>query len=52
MASVKKGILTPPSQWWKHLRETKRLFWKAERKAVRLDALKRLNETECRPQAT
>lgn len=33
MASVKKGTLTPPPQWWKHLRKWKRKFWKAERKA-------------------
>jgi hypothetical protein len=33
MANVKKGNLTPPPQWWKHLKEFKRVFWKAERKA-------------------
>ena len=33
MANVKKGNLTKPPQWWKHLREWKRKFWKAERKA-------------------
>lgn len=35
MANVKKGNLTPPPQWWKHLKEFKRVFWKAERKAQR-----------------
>jgi hypothetical protein len=34
MATVKKGILTPPGEWWKHLRGTKRTFWKGERKAA------------------
>ena len=32
MAGVKKGNVTPPPQWWKHLREWKRVFWKRERK--------------------
>lgn len=35
MASVKKGTLTRPSQWWKHLRDWKRGFWKAERRAYK-----------------
>ena len=26
-----KSQLTPPPQWWKHLREWKRVFWKKER---------------------
>ena len=30
MASVSK--LTRPAQWWKHLKEFKRTFWKAERR--------------------
>ena len=33
MANVKKGNLVKSPQWWKHLREWKRVFWKAERKA-------------------
>lgn len=33
MATVKKGIITPARQWWKHLRKWKRVFWKSERKA-------------------
>jgi hypothetical protein len=33
MANVKKGNLTPPPQWWKHLRDWKRFFWKRERVA-------------------
>jgi hypothetical protein len=35
MATVKKGMLTKTGEWWKHLRETKRVFWKGERQAVR-----------------
>jgi hypothetical protein len=33
MASVKRGISVPPPQWWKHLRDWKRVFWKKQRKA-------------------
>jgi hypothetical protein len=35
MAHVKKGQLTAAPQWWKHLRDWKRVFWKAERKAAK-----------------
>ena len=35
MATVKKGTLTSPPEWWKHLRWTKRAFWKRERKAAK-----------------
>jgi len=35
MASVRKGLLTASREWWKHLRWTKRAFWKAERKAAK-----------------
>jgi hypothetical protein len=38
MATVKKGTLTPAHQWWKHLRDWKRKFWKRERKAAKRDA--------------
>jgi hypothetical protein len=37
MASVKKGTITHSPQWWKHLKEYKRTFWKAERKAHKHD---------------
>ena len=33
MANVKKGNLTAPPQWWKHLKDWKRVFWKSERQA-------------------
>jgi hypothetical protein len=35
MASVKKNTLTSAGQRWKHLREWKRKFWKAERRAYK-----------------
>ena len=38
MASVKKGMLTSPREWWKHLRWTKRSFWKSERQAARRES--------------
>jgi hypothetical protein len=34
MASVKRGTLAAPPQWWKHLRDWKRVFWKRERQAA------------------
>jgi hypothetical protein len=30
-----KSKVTAPPQWWKHLREWKRVFWKKERKAYK-----------------
>jgi hypothetical protein len=38
MANVKKGQLTASPEWWKHLRWTKRPFWKAERQAGKKEA--------------
>ena len=35
MATVKKGILVRAGEWWRHLRKTKRQFWKRHRKAER-----------------
>jgi hypothetical protein len=35
MATVKKGMLTAAREWWRHLRGTKREFWKGERKAAK-----------------
>ena len=34
------GIFRRAPQWWKHLRDFKRVFWKAERKAAKLAARK------------
>ena len=33
MANIKKGQLVRPPEWWKHLRWSKRVFWKKHRKA-------------------
>lgn len=44
MATVKKGILSPSPEWWKHLKWVKRKFWRKERAAVRRDIEKRLKE--------
>lgn len=46
MATVKKGILTSPPIWARHLRPWgKRLFWKMERKEAGRDAQERVAET-------
>jgi len=44
MAHVRKGQLTRSPEWWVHLRDSKRVFWKAERKAQRREALARADE--------
>lgn len=49
MASVKKGYLaTPPSisGWWKHLRDTKRAFWKRNRVAETVETEAQINERQ------
>lgn len=48
MATVKKGILVRAGEWWKHLRWTKRVFWKRHRKAEQRLA-KRETLESCRP---
>lgn len=50
MSTVKKGVLTSPRQWWKHLRPYwKKQFWGAERKAAQADTKARLSEAEKKP---
>lgn len=44
MANVKKGNLTKSPQWWKHLRDWKRVFWKSERSAQKKDTVERSKE--------
>ena len=44
MASVKQGTMTRPPQWWKHLKEYKRVFWKAERQASKKAGIAQLVE--------
>lgn len=31
MANVRKGHTVPAPQWWKHLRDWKRVFWHRQR---------------------
>ena len=44
MASIKKGTLAKPLQWWKHLKEYKKIFWKTERRLTKKDIRKRLDD--------
>ena len=44
MAQNHKGQLTPSPQWWKHLRDWKRVFWKTERHAQKKDIKDRTKE--------
>jgi len=44
MANKKQGNLTPSPQWWKHLRDWKRIFWKSERSAQKKDIRDRSKE--------
>lgn len=37
MANVKQGNLNKSPQWWKHLKDWKRVFWKSERQAQKKD---------------
>ena len=46
MATVKKGILTNAGEWWRHLRWTKRPFWKGERRAGKQEARDQLRERD------
>jgi hypothetical protein len=43
MAHKRQGQLTANPQWWKHLKEYKRVFWKAERQAQKKDIQKTLD---------
>jgi hypothetical protein len=40
MAHVKQGQTKRPPQWWKHLRDWKPVFWRAQRKAFKNDLRK------------
>jgi hypothetical protein len=46
MATVKKGHLTMAGEWWKHLRWTKRLFWKGERQAGKQEAQQQIESVK------
>ena len=45
MANVKKGVLVRAHEWWRHLRQWKRAFWKRQRKAERRDIERRVRES-------
>lgn len=38
MATAKKGQLVAAPEWWKHLRWTKRAFWKRQRQGDKREA--------------
>lgn len=44
MAHKQQGQLTPAPQWWKHLRDWKRVFWKSERQCQQKDIKDRIKE--------
>ncbi|MEX0598433.1 MAG: hypothetical protein WD512_18265 [Candidatus Paceibacterota bacterium] len=44
MANVKKGQLVAPPQWWKHLKEWKKVFWHKNRRAEKKQIKRRLKE--------
>ena len=44
MANVKAGNITRAPQWWKHLRDWKRIFWKKERKAQTRAVVKEIRQ--------
>jgi len=46
MAHVKKGLLTAPGEWRKHLRFLKKFYWHAERREARRQAQQ---EAKARP---
>jgi hypothetical protein len=45
MAHKRKGQLTRPPQWWKHLKDWKRVFWKSERQAQKKDIKERKDDS-------
>jgi len=44
LAMAFKSKLTKPPQWWKHLRDWKKVFWHAERRNAKRDIQQRLKE--------
>jgi len=46
MANVKQGNITKSPQWWKHLKDWKRIFWHKERKAQNREIKKNVNRTD------
>jgi pullulanase/glycogen debranching enzyme len=48
MATVKKEMLTACGEWWRHLRGTKREFWKGERRAAKKFAQREVASDACK----
>lgn len=46
MATKKKGVLAVSGEWWKHLRWTKRSFWKKNRRLERKTIRELRNEVD------
>lgn len=44
MATVKKGTHVPAPQWWRHLRDWKRLYWRRERAAAKAEIKNQVRE--------
>lgn len=44
MGNVKKGNLTRPPEWWKHLKFRKKDFWKRERVAEKKEIKRQLKD--------
>jgi len=45
MAQKRQGQLTRSPQWWKHLKDWKRVFWKSERQAQKKDIKERKDDS-------
>lgn len=52
MATVKKGVLIASGEWWKHLRYTKREFWKGERQAGKTVAQREAEQAAADPEGS
>ena len=44
MANKNQGVVSRSPQWWRHLREWKKVFWKSERQAQKKDMKERKDE--------
>jgi hypothetical protein len=42
MATIKKGTLAKPRQWWKHMKDYKKVFWHEERQKIKRDIKKQI----------
>jgi hypothetical protein len=46
VAHVRKGMLIPAPEWWKHLRSIKRQFWKAHRLAEKREVANEIKQKD------